>query len=212
MSVVLAQLCNTMNTNVIPSYLDDTHVRDITYDISYNEFVAQFYQTNKFSTLRSTICLTDTSNSVVPLTEDGIIDISGNFDVSGNDTLTNFVLNAYLADLSLNSVNELSACSVINIYKDTLLWNCLPVYNNCCCLSLTRSEFDELYDLGNTVFTIVLVISDKSYSSDTTIINSVTKTVSEINAEGQTVTTIYNCDPPLQTQPIEIRLTFNIIE
>ena len=43
MSVVLAQLCNTMNTNVIPSYLDDTHVRDITYDISYNEFVAQFY-------------------------------------------------------------------------------------------------------------------------------------------------------------------------
>lgn len=210
MSVVLAQLCNNINTNVVPSYLEDSHVREISFDLSYNEFVLQFYRTQRFSTLRSTICLTDTSGTVIPIDPSNVIDISGNFDMYGDDTLTNFVLNAYVSDLSLNSTDSLSSCSLIHIYKDTIGWNCLNIYNHCCCLSFTRSEFDELYNLGKNEFTISLYITENSYNKDFSNITSVTKTVSEINEFGQTVTNIYNYDAPLQLLPIEIKLKFTI--
>ena len=200
--IVLAQICNTIPTCISSS--DSTFVRDISYNISYDTFVDEFYSVynNKFSVLKSTICVTDSSGD----------DISGNFDTSGNDTLLQFILERYKDDLSLNDISELSSCSLIHIYKTVPKLRCLKAYNKCCCVSLTRNEFDEYYDNGNgfTEFTLSLFIIDKNYSPNNDLIETITKKETINNPDGSTTTIETKCFPPLIVNPIEIKITFHI--
>ena len=199
--IVLAQICNTIPTCISISDVSITH--DISYNISYNDFLNQFYPNSQqqFSILKSTICVDDSSN-----------DISGNFDTSGSDTLLQFILDTYVFDLSLNDASQLSSCSLVNIYKTVPKLRCVKTYNNCCCVSLTRSEFNDYYATGAgfTQFALSLFIIDKNYSANNDAVTSIVKKDTVTNPDGSTTTTERICIPPLTVRPIEIKITFHI--
>ena len=199
--IVLAQICNTIPTCISISDVSITH--DISYNISYSNFVSQFYPNSqqRFSILKSTICVDDSNN-----------DISGNFDISGSNTLLQFILDTYVFDLSLNDASELSSCSLVNIYKTVPKLRCLKTYNNCCCVSLTKSEFESYYNdgAGYDEFALSLFIIDENYSSNNDAVTSIVKKKTVTNPDGSTTTTETVCIPPLTVRPIEIKITFHI--
>jgi len=211
-------------TNTIPGYISINDVgksRVIEITISKSEFMQQFYQTPNLSTLNSTIELDNSANENITYVRGkflapGETADSGVVEGSNNDvTLLQFLRDTYVADLSLNSLDDLSSSSRIFIQKSSLQLNQISNYS-VGPSPLTRSEFNTLFqqeiiNIDPVVFELSLFIVDSNYSSSD-LVTSITRTETSTLSNGTINKVEKVCIPPLTVRPIELKLLFNITE
>ena len=213
-------------TNTIPGYISINDVgktREIEINISKSDFMQQFYQTPNFSTLNSTITLDSSANGDITYVrgkflQPGETSQGGVVEGSNNDiTLLQFLRDTYVADLSLNSIDDLSSASRMFIQKSSLQLNQVTKYRTGTS-ALTRSEFNIIYTnekLKNSpnplVFELSLFIVDANYTSSD-LVTSITRTETNTLANGTINKVEKVCIPPLTVRPIEFKLLFNITE
>ena len=203
-------------TNTVPGYISINDVgktRVIEVDISYSDFMHQFYQMPQFSTMKSTIELDNSSNVTYvsgKFLAPGETAAVGIVEGSNNDvTLLDFLRNTYVADLSLNSLDDLSSSSRMFIQKSSLQLHKISNYI-IGPSALTRSEFNTQHNSQTgTNFELSLFIVDANYASSD-LVTSITRTETTTLPNGNTNMVEKICIPPLTVRPIEFKLLFNI--